>query len=147
MKSTLCLLMALVCNVAWAAIEVSTSVGTPEHVYRIKSKNNFWMTSCTSLGAEDNSGVFAFFAAGDGAYKVYSVERQKWVSYFKATEYTNSRNRAILVDTQDEANAWKVTASDDYYLFAPYLSNFSVGSDYYAFTRQDNSPPLCNCIK
>ena len=144
LKSTLCLLMALVCNVAWAAIEVSTSVGTPEHVYRIKSKNGYWMTSCTSLGAEGNSGVFAFFAAGDGAYKVYSVERQKWVSYFKATEYTNGRNRAILVDTQDEANAWKVTASGDYYLFAPYLSNGNVAGFYWNWFEGIGSNPSNN---
>ena len=144
LRSTLCLLMALVCNVAWAAIEVSTLEGTPEHVYRIMSKNNFWMTSCTSLGNEDNSGVFAFFAAGEGAYKVYSVERQKWVSYFKATEYTNGRNRAILVDTQDEANAWKVTASGDYYLFAPYLSNGNVAGFYWNWFQGIGSNPSNN---
>ena len=145
MKSTLCLLMALVCNVAWAAIEVSTSVGTPEHVYRIKSRNNFWMTSCTSLGDEDNSGVFAFFNAdGDGAYKVYSVERQKWVSYFKAKEYKNGTCAAILVDTQEEANAWKVTASGDYYLFAPYLSNGNVAGFYWNWFEGIGSNPSNN---
>ena len=144
LKSTLCLLMALVCNVTWAQIEVSTSVDTPEHVYRIKSKNGYWMTSCTSLGDEANSSVFAFFASGEGAYKVYSVERQKWVSYFKATEYTGSTNRAILVDTQDEANAWKVTASGDYYLFAPYLSNGNVAGFYWNWFEGIGSNPSNN---
>ena len=145
--------MALVCNVAWAqtaTINASTDFDASKRpVYRIKSKNGYWMTSCTSLGDETDSGLFAIIKVHgdiydsadeypprpglyDDGYKIYSVERQKWVSYSESTEYTNGPNKVILVDTRAEANVWEVTQSGDYYLFAPYLSNETfAGSGFY----------------
>ena len=164
LKGMLSLLMALVCNVAWAqtaTINASMDFDASKRpVYRIKSKNGYWMTSCTSLGDETDSGLFAIIKVhGDpydpvdeypprpeynNAYKIYSVERQKWVSYSEATEYTNGPNKVILVDTRAEANPWEVTQSGDYYLFAPYLSNVTVAGFYWNWHGGIGSNPSNN---
>lgn len=147
MKSTLCLLMALVCNVAWAqtaTIEVSTNEDAPEHVYTLKSKNTRWMTSYTSLAkTEAKAGVFAFFDDNDAsttnAYKIYSVERQKWVSYTKLDSYGDGENKAILVDTKDDANAWHVATGTDCYHFSPYRTGGDVAGRYWNWYGGDSS--------
>lgn len=132
LKSTLCLLMALVCNVAWAQIDVSTSVETPNHVYALKSAAGYWMTSYTSpTNNETNRGVFAFFADGEDAYKIFSVERQMWVSYTKADSYSDGANKAILVAAQADANAWNVTYVNNYFQIAPYKNDGTAAATYW----------------
>lgn len=132
----LCLLMAMLCNVSWAqvtTIEASSFGETPNHVYALKSAAGYWMTSYTSpTNNETNRGVFAFFADGeDDAYKIFSVERQMWVSYTKADSYSDGANKAILVDAQSDAEAWKVTYVDDYFQMAPYKTDGTAASTYW----------------
>lgn len=129
------LLLGLVCSVAWAqtaTIQVSTNVTTPEHLFEIKSSADHWMTSFTSP-SDKIRGCFAFFDDNDGttedAYKIFSVTHNKWVSYTKSDSYTGGKNKAILVDTQEQANAWNATiGSNNYYVIAPYQNDDNVSS-------------------
>ena len=92
-------------------------------LYTLKSGNDKFMTSFTSLTNNvDNSGRFAFFAVEgkENAFKIYSVDRNVWVSYAKADSYTDGVNKAILVETQEKAEAWNVVKTGDYYTIAPY---------------------------
>lgn len=116
LKSAFCLLLGLVCHVAWAqstaTIEVSTSVDAPENMYEIKSSAGHWMTSFTSPSGTIR-GCFAFFDDGDAnttdAYKIYSATHRQWVSYTKAASYSGGVNKVVLVDSQEDANAWNAT--------------------------------------
>ena len=133
MKSTLCLLMALVCNVAWAQIEVSTSVEVPENTYSLLSKSGAYMSVGTGA-TQYRLGRFAFYAAeGENAYKIYSVDAQKWVSYTKANSYGGGANKATLVDNQSDAQAWKVVANGNYYNIAPLKNDGTLGGQYWNF--------------
>ncbi len=115
---------------AWAQseiIKVSTDESNPQHLFTMKSGNSFLMTSYTSpTQTPANAGKFAFYAdeANDGAYYIYSVDRQKWVSYTRAASYANTKGFAELVDERAAACSWKtdkVTVSgSDYYQFAPF---------------------------
>lgn len=105
------MLMCLVAvtSAAWAqtdVIKASTNEQSPENLYVMKNGNGLTMTSYTSpTEKEENAGKFAFFAQGsmDGAYYIYSVDRQKWVSYTKASSYSNGTNKALLVDSKSSA--------------------------------------------
>lgn len=96
-------------SVAWAqtdAIKASETVENPENLYVMKNGNGLIMTSYTSpTEKEENAGKFAFFAQGsvEGAYYIYSVDRKKWVSYSKASSYSNGTNKAQLVDSKSSA--------------------------------------------
>lgn len=136
MKKLLFLFAVLLTSVgAWAqvsTIEVSTSVKKPEHVYALESAAEHWMTSFTSpTDTEANRGVFAFFADGENAYKIFSVERQMWVSYTKADSYSDGANKAILVDAQSDAEAWEVTYVDGYFQMAPYKTDGTAAATYW----------------
>ena len=153
LKSTLCLLMALVCNVAWAqvaTIQSSNSVENPEYMYELRSANNYWMTSYTSpTSTASGTGKFAFFAVDgqDGAFKIYSVDRQKWVSYTKADSYSAGVNKATLVDAEEDANAWKASIANGYWSFAPYKNDATVASIYWNWHGGVGSNPLDNTNK
>ena len=136
LKSTLCLLMAMVCNVVWAqtaTIEVSTKVDAPENTYSLLSKNGAYMSAGTG-STQFFIGRFAFFAAdGENAYKIYSVDGKKWVSYTKADSYAGGPNKAVLVASQETAEAWNVVANGTYYNIAPYTNNGDLGGQYWNF--------------
>ena len=100
-------------GMAWAqtqTLESSTSVEYPEYRYRIKSGNGFWMAANTAP-TQNNIASFAFFAAGDDFYKIYSIDKEQWVSYDKTSTTNSTKNFATLVDSQDGANAWKITTA------------------------------------
>ena len=133
LKSTLCLLLAMLCNVAWAQIEVSTSVDTPENTYSLLSKNGAYMSVGTGA-TQYRLGRFAFYAAeGENVYKIYSVDGKKWVSYTKAASYGGGANKATLVDAQVDAQAWYVVANGDYYNIAPLKNDGTLGGQYWNF--------------
>ncbi len=132
--STLLMLFCMFVSTAWAQtadIKVSTTVSNPEYQYALKNKNNVWMTSYTST-TQTKPGKFAFFASGED-YQIYSIDRQKWVSYAKADSYSAGTNKIVLVDEQTSANTWKATKAQnggvDVYQFAPY-KNSGVASIY-----------------
>lgn len=88
-------LFATMTSLTWAqtdAIKPSTDVDSPEHLYTLKNGNGVLMTSFTSpTQTPANAGKFAFYAeeGKEDAYFIYSVDRQKWVSYTKAGSYDN----------------------------------------------------------
>ncbi|MBR5466672.1 MAG: Ig-like domain-containing protein [Bacteroidaceae bacterium] len=94
------------------------------------------MTSYTSpTKTEANAGKFAFYAGSkaDAVY-IYSIDRQKWVSYTRSTSYTNGTNKAKLVDAKSSAQPWNISevtvSGNKVYQVAPYLSSGSVASVY-----------------
>lgn len=120
-----------------AAIEASTDVSAPEHYYTLTNGNAKMMTSFTSpTETPANAGKFAFFAdaAKTDAYFIYSVDRQKWVSYTPAASYSGRTGFAALVDSKDAAKSWKAEAltgnNAGCYQFSPYTSAGSAASIY-----------------
>lgn len=114
---------------AWAqteAIQTSTNVESPEHVFKLKNANGWVMAGTTgSTGAGTTPGKFAFFAGTvDGAFKVYSIDEAKWVSYTKSSSYDNGANFAVLIDSQTDAVEWNFAVVQrngaDVYQIAPY---------------------------
>ena len=124
----------LPCLGAWAEIEVSTSVETPEATYSLLSKNGFYMSAGTG-STQFNIGRFAFFGGTNGAYKIYSVDAQKWVSYTQVESYSGNggANKAELIESQDEALEWNVVANGEHYNIAPYLKNGDIAGFYWNF--------------
>lgn len=147
-------LLAVFTLAAWGQTETilpSTNEASPEHIFLLKNGNNVWMTSFTSpTQTKGNTGKFAFFAdeTKADAFYIYSIDRQKWVSYEKAASYSVKTNFAVLVDDKASANSWnavKVTVSDvDYYQFAPY--NTTAVADKYMnwYKGVGNDNPLDN---
>lgn len=122
--------LAVMSAAAWGqteTIKVSTDESNPQHLFTMTNGNNVQMTSFTSpTQTAANAGKFAFYAddARDGAYYIYSADRQKWVSYTAAASYSNKKGFAELVDTKDAARSWKadkITVDNiGYYQFAPF---------------------------
>ena len=133
-KFLLMLAMMLPCLGAWAEIEVSTSVETPKATYSLLSKNGFYMSAGTG-STQFNIGRFAFFGGTNGAYKIYSVDAQKWVSYTQVESYSGNggANKAELIESQAEALEWNVVENGGYYNIAPYLKNGEIAGFYWNF--------------
>ncbi len=131
-KFLLMLAMMLPCLGAWAEIEVSNSVETPENTYSLLSKNGAYMSTGTG-STQYNLGRFAFYAEGENSYKIYSVDSKKWVSYNKADSYSDGANKATLVDNKEGAQAWNVVANGDYYNLEPYKNDGTVAGTYWNF--------------
>ena len=138
LKYMLCLTLGLVCQVAWAQtdpVSLSQSTERPEHLFVIKNANGLMMTSYTSpTETEANAGKFAFYEGDvENSVYIYSVDRQKWVSYTKAASYANGTGKATLVDDKASANAWNIAEvtrnSAQVYQFAPYNTT-SVAAKY-----------------
>lgn len=85
----LCLCIASVLLLALnavAGIEVSQTLpgsGTPEHRYTMMNANNYYCNATTSpTQTKANYAQFAFYSSDkEGAYYIYNVTAQKWVSY------------------------------------------------------------------
>lgn len=130
MKKLLLLFAVMLSTVgAWAqteAIQTSTNVESPEHVFKLKNANGWVMAGTTgSTGTGTTPGKFAFFAGTvDGAFKVYSIDEAKWVSYTKNSSYANGANFAVLIDSQTDAMEWNFAVVQrngaDVYQIAPY---------------------------
>ena len=116
------------------------------HMYTLKNANNFYMTSFTSLTEKEaNCGRFAFYAVEgvNNAYKIYSVDRELWVSYTKASGYSNTTNFAKLVETQEEAEYWHAAIVNNSYQIAPYNTN-GPAAKYMNFYQGKSSNPVDN---
>ena len=114
--------MALVCNVAWAAVlptepikasQNLPTMGIPEYQFYVrgtKSDGQYWNSSTVNTNDVNSAGKFAFYAVPGLAdcYYIYSVTAGKWVNYNK----TNRNNQKSFVEVADnfDANAyWKIT--------------------------------------
>ena len=128
LRSTLCLLLTLLCNVAWAEkIQPSTTLpdkGKPEHVYTMKNGNNKYANGETApTDSEAEYGQFAFYAVNDvdGGYYIYSHTAKKWLTYDKADSYNNGANFVKMSDTKGDDDYFNVNNyTGDFYQIAPY---------------------------
>ena len=135
---------------AMAQVEPSTNTGAPENLYKIKNKRGIYMAA-HSNPTQENYGHFAFYAVDgkENTYKIYSYDANLWLSYTKASGYSNGMNFVTFASTQDAANEWYVAKSGEYYQVAPYNTagvagkywNFFGGIDnaYYAYDDYRNS--------
>ena len=148
-RFTLILASMLLTMGAWAQtveIEISTSTSALENQYEIKSAANLWMTAYTSP-SNTMPGRFAFFGGTDGAYQIYSIDKEQWVSYTKSESYTDGPNKATFVNNQEDAESWNVTKVGDYYQFAPYKTNGEVATIYWNWHGGVSSNPVNNTSK
>ncbi|MBQ1177513.1 MAG: hypothetical protein IIX50_00485, partial [Bacteroidaceae bacterium] len=128
LRSTLCLLLGLVCHVVWAEkMQPSTTLpdqGRPEHVYTMMNGNNVYVNGLTApTQTEANYGQFAFYAVDgvDGAYYIYSHTAKKWLTYTKAASYSNGKDFVKMADAKVDGAYFKVdNYAGDFYQIAPY---------------------------
>ena len=149
-KITLFLVSLFLTVGAMAQIQPSTSTDLPENLYKIKNKRGIYMAA-HSNPTQQNYGRFAFYAVDgkENTYKIYSYDAGVWLTYTKASGYSNGMNFVTFASTQDAANEWYVSKSGDYYQVAPYNTagvagkywNFFGGIDnvYYAYDDYRNS--------
>ena len=107
MKKFFSFLLAALClsTQAYAdKVTASTTLpaaGKPEHVYKVMSGNNVYLGPETAP-ATDEIGLFAFYAV-DGqsnAFYIYSHSAKKWLTYDKASGYSNGKGFVKLSDTK-----------------------------------------------
>lgn len=98
MKKLYFLLAFLCCAVTQLKADViqpSTTPYYPEHVYTMVNANG-WYADANTHGTQDQaaSGHFAFYPVSgiDNAYYIYSVDNNKWLTYTKASSYSNKRD-------------------------------------------------------
>ena len=117
------------------------SEGTPEHLYTMKSGNNYYANSTTSpTQTAANRALFAFYPSGvEGAYYIYCYTSNKWLGYTKASSYNNGRGFIVLSDTKTEGAYFKCNNySGDNYEIAPYNTT-GVASKYLNWYQGVNS--------
>ena len=135
LRSTLCLLLGLVCNVVWAEkIQPSTTLpdqGRPEHVYTMMNGNNVYVNGLTApTQTEANYGQFAFYAVNgvDGAYYIYSHTAKKWLTYTLAASYSNGKDFVKMADAKEADDYFYVeNYADDFYQIRPYNTSGVAG--------------------
>ncbi len=126
-------LLSLVVIAIWSAttlmadkVEPSSVLpgdGRPEHVYTMVNGNGVSVNATTApTQTEANYGEFAFYAVDgvDNAYYIYSSTAQKWLSYDKASGYSNGKDFVKLADAKTEGAYFILNNySDDNYEIRP----------------------------
>ena len=129
MKKYFSLMALLLCftGQAWAdKIEASTtdpSNGKPEHLYTMVSGNGYYANGYTApTQTDENKALFAFYSAGvSDAYYIYCYTSKKWLSYTKASSYSNKTGFISLSDSKTTGAYFKCNNySGDNYDIAPY---------------------------
>ncbi|MGM9694768.1 MAG: Ig-like domain-containing protein [Alloprevotella sp.] len=105
----------------------------PEHLYTMKSGNNYYATSLTSpTQTADNYGYFAFYAVDgmENTYYIYSYKNKKWLGYAKAGSYSDQTGFVTLTDEKTEGAYFYVeNYADENYNVKPY-NNTGVSGKY-----------------
>ena len=126
--------LLLIVGNAWGqlTLESSTtdpSAGVPEHLYYMKNGNNLYVSKTTApTQTESNYAKVAFYAVSgvNNAYHIYDYTSKKWLSYNKATSYSNCQDFVKLVDNKASANYFKLdNYSGNNYQISPYTSTGS----------------------
>lgn len=153
-KSLFAALLLSAVSAAWAQteeIKPSASEENPEAMFTMANGNGLSMTSYTSpTTTPENAGKFAFFVVEGktNAYRIYSVDRQKWISYACAASYNVGTNFARLVDNRDEAQPWRATKisvdNSNVYQFAPLNTSGGAAARYMNWYGGTGSNPLDN---
>ena len=132
MKKSFTLFLLAVCSLLQLMASqdiVSTTppdVGRPDHLFYMVSGNNYYANALTApTQTKENFGLFAFYDA-DGmanSYYIYSYKAKKWLSYDKASAYSNCTGFVKLVATSVEASCFRMTNfSGDYWEIQPLTS-------------------------
>ena len=142
MKKLLLLFAVLLGTVgAWAQtdiIKVSTNVDFPEHVYTIKSGNNYYMYPTTGpASAKEKAAMFVFFEGdNEGDLYIFCLSNKQWVSY-TANNSNDSKGFVSLIDDKATSMAWKATLVADgkdnittCYQFQPYNTDGETYNSY-----------------
>ena len=112
-------------------IQVSTTdpgSGTPEHLYSMKNSNGQYANGTTAPTFNPaNYGQFAFYESGTAnAYFIYSYTAEKWLTYTKASSYSNKISFVTLTDTKPTTAYFKFNNySGDLYEISPVTSSGS----------------------
>ena len=120
------------------------SVGTPEHLYTMKSGNNYYANGTTSpTQTAANRACFALYQSeAEGAYYIYCYTSNKWLGYTKSSSYNNGTGFIVLSDTKTEGAYFKCNNySGDNYDIAPYNTT-GVASKYLNWYQGLYSNPL-----
>ncbi len=101
--------------------------GRPEHVYTMINGNSVYANAQTApLQDGEDPGLFAFYAVDgvNGAFYIYSHSAKKWLSYQKATSYSNGKGFVKLTDSKTEGAYFKVyNYSGNDYEIQPYTTS------------------------
>ena len=115
-------------------IQPSTTPYYPEHVYTMMNANG-WYANATTHGTQTASeaGHFAFYPVSEveNAYYIYSVDNNQWLTYDKASSYSNTRDFISMSDDfgVDDYFYLNERQNDGYYDIAPY-NNTGIASKY-----------------
>lgn len=145
----LCLCIASVLLLALnavAGIEVSQTLpgsGTPEHRYTMMNANNYYCNATTSpTQTKANYAQFAFYSSDkEGAYYIYNVTAQKWVSYDQAASYSAQTGFVKMTDEKSATSYFKfTTTTGGAYEIQPYTTTdvASIYINWYKGTGSDN---------
>lgn len=73
----------------------------------LKNGNNVYADMNTfAVDTIEKAGVFLKIQKEDGRFYIYSVGKQKWLSYTKSTSYTSGQNKITLVNKKEEAGVF-----------------------------------------
>ena len=108
------------------------SAGKPEFIYHMKNGNAKYANSTTGMNVNNyDKGQFAFYAVEgvEGAYYIYSVGAQKWLTYTKADSYGNKQNFLETSDTKIEGAYFQlVNYEGNNYEIHPYKNDGTVAA-------------------
>ena len=122
---------------AWADAEfqASETVGSPEHIYKIRggqaNTSYYWGTAGRSV-AVASAADFAFFKVDntENQYYVYCVTDKTYLSYNKSN-LGDGKNKAVGVSKKEDANPWQITVvSTDYFQLQPIGTNGTAATTY-----------------
>ena len=108
MKKIFFFLLAVLClsTQAYADDVKSATVqpenGRPDHLFTMMSANNAY-AGPTTAPATDANGLFAFYSVSgkNNAYHIYSHSEKKWLTYDKASAYSNGKGFIKLAPTKN----------------------------------------------
>ena len=139
MKKIFTLMAAFLClmSQAWADKVVGSTTlpenGRPEHLYTLRNANGLICGKNTSPTAtEANYAQLAFYAVDgkDNMFYIYNRSNQKWLTYDKASSYSNGTGFIKFADTKAAANYFIVNNySGDNYEMQP-VTTYGSGNKY-----------------
>ena len=141
--------LLLIVGNAWGQLTIESSTtdpleGVPEHLYYMKNGNNLYVSKTTApTQTESNYAKVAFYAVSgvSNAYHIYDYASKKWLSYNKATSYSNCQDFVKLVDSKASANYFKLdNYSGNNYQISPYTSTGSTDKYLNWYKGQDFNP-------
>ncbi|MBQ5729188.1 MAG: hypothetical protein IIV54_02225 [Bacteroidaceae bacterium] len=151
MKKIFTLMAAFLCLMtqAWADKVVGSTTlpenGRPEHIYTMRNGNSLYCGKTTApTETEANYAQFAFYAV-DGkanAFYIYNRSNGKWLTYDKASSYSNCQDFVKFADSKASANYFIVNNySGDNYEIQP-VTTYNSGNKYLNWYKGKDFNPV-----